>query len=235
MLDAIDAVDWSAIPGPPDRYQPARAARGLRALADAANPVEAAEAGLLLGGGGVVHGHSAAVFPAAAVATPLLLDIAQQGHPAARDTALTLIDEALSFSPHGAYTRVTTSADAAVPVCCAIAHQVRARTALLAGWGKRGRALLADAAEHWRFEIRECVADGADTAAFGTVDGCLPSGVPAVELHVGGEIAVLDEVALLYPPVDGCPDACLRVTGRRPEELPPGAVLFRAECGERVH
>ncbi|MFE0256336.1 hypothetical protein [Streptomyces sp. NPDC059010] len=234
MLDAINAVDWGAIPGHPDWYEPARAARGLRALAGAANLVEAAEAGSLLGGG-IVHGHSAAVFPAAAVATPLLLDIVQQGHPAARDTALGLVDEALSSYPHAEYTRVTTSYGTAVPICCAIAHHLRARTTLLAGLGKRGRTLLADAAEHWRFEIRECVPDGNDTAAFGALAGCFPGGVHAVELHLGGEITVLDEVALEYPPVDGSLEACLRVTGRRPGELPPGAVLFPAECGERVH
>ncbi|MEV5383138.1 hypothetical protein [Streptomyces sp. NPDC052721] len=235
MLDAIDAVDWGAIPGHPDWYEPARAARGLRALADAANMVEAAQAGSLLGGGGIVHGHSAAVFPAAAVATPLLLDIAQQGHPAARDTALGLVDEALSSYPHAEYTRVTTPYGTAVPICCAIADQLRARTALLAGLGERGRLLLADAAEHWRFEIRECVADGNDTAAFGTRVGRFPGGVHAAELHLGGEVAVLDEVALEYPSVEGSVEACLRVRGRRPGELPPGAVLFPAVCGERVH
>ncbi|MET8772197.1 hypothetical protein [Streptomyces sp. NPDC004658] len=235
MLDAIDVVDWGALPGHPDWYEPARAARGLRALAEAGNLVEAAEAGSLLGGGGIVHGHSAAVFPAAVVATPLLLDIAQHGHPAARATALGLVDEALSSYPHAGYTRVTTSYGAAVPICCAIAGHLRARTAFLAELGKRGRALLAEAAEHWRFEIRECVADGGDTAAFGALAGRFPTGAHAGELHVDGEIAALDAVALEYPPVPGSFEACLRVRGRRPVELPPGAVLFPAACGERVH
>ncbi|MFC7986612.1 hypothetical protein [Streptomyces sp. NPDC057336] len=235
MLDAINAVDWGAIPGHPDWYEPARAARGLRALADAGNLAEAAEASSLLCGGGIVHGHSAAVFPAAVVATPLLLGIAQQGHPAARDAALGLVDEALLSYPHIEYTRVTTPYGTAVPICCAIAHQLRARSALLAGLGNRGRALLAGAAEHWRFEIRECVADSNDTAAFGALAGRFPSGVHAAELHVGGEIAVLDEVAIEYPPVDGSVEACVRVMGWHPAELPPGAVLFPAECGERVH
>ncbi|MFC7818945.1 hypothetical protein ACFUTR_30455 [Streptomyces sp. NPDC057367] len=235
MLDAINAVDWGAIPGHPDWYEPARAARGLRALADAANLAEVAEASSLLRDGGIGHGHSAAVFPAAAVATPLLLDIARQGHPAARDAALGLVDEALSSYPHGEYTRVTTSYGTAVPICCTIAHQLRARSALLAELGKRGRALLADAAEHWRFEIRECVADSNDTAAFGALAGCFPSGMHAAELHVGSQIAVLDEVALEYPPVNGSVEACLRVTGWHPADLPPSAVLFPAECGERVH
>ncbi|MGW1227625.1 hypothetical protein [Streptomyces sp. NPDC002530] len=235
MVDAIDAVDWGAVPGPPGWYEPDRAARGMRALADAKGLVQAADAGSLLGGGGIVHGHSGAVFPAAAVATPLFLDIAQHGHPAARDNALGLIDEALSFHPHADYMRVATSYGTAVPICCAIAHRLRARTALLAGLSTWGRTLLADAAEHWRFEIRECVGDGDDTAAFGVLAGTFPGGVQAGELHLGGEIAVVDDVALEYPPVKGTDEACLRVTGRRPDDLPPGAVLLPAECGERVH
>ncbi|MFJ9821925.1 hypothetical protein ACIRU3_43175 [Streptomyces sp. NPDC101151] len=235
MLDAIHAVNWDAVPGHPDWYEPARVARGLRALADAANLVQAGRAGSLLGGGGIVHGHSAAVFPAAAVAAPLLLDIAEQGHPAARDTALGLIDEALSSCPHAEYTRVTAPDGTAVPICCAIAHHVRGRTALLAGLGKRDRSLLADAGEHWRFEIHERVADGNGTAAFGTLAGSFPDGLHAAELHLPGEITVLDEVALEYPPAQGSFEACLRVIGRHPRELPPGAVLFPAACGEHVH
>ncbi|MFE6286119.1 hypothetical protein [Streptomyces sp. NPDC057877] len=57
----------------------------------------------------------------------------------------------------------------------------------------------------------------------------------AAELHVAGEIAVLDEVAVKYSPTDGSLEACLRVIGGCPDGLPPGGVLFPAECGERVH
>ncbi|MFJ8295337.1 hypothetical protein ACIQ9R_05650 [Streptomyces sp. NPDC094447] len=235
MGDAIDAVDWSAIPGHPEWYEPARAALGLRALADATNLVQAAAAGSLLGGGGILHGHSAAVFPAAAVAAPLLLDIAQKGHPAARDVALGLIDEALSSYPHDEYRRVTTSYSTAVPICCAIAQQVRPRSALLISMGRRGKTLIDSAAEHWLFEIAECAADSQDTAAFGTLAGRLPSGKHAAELHAGGTVSLLEEVVLEYPPVDGSADACLRLRGRHPAELPPGAVLLPAECGDRVH
>ncbi|MFG3206706.1 hypothetical protein [Streptomyces sp. NPDC048192] len=235
MSDAIDGVNWGGVPGPPGWYEPARAARGLRALADASNLVQAAEAGSVLGGGGIVHGHSAAVFPAAAVAAPLLLGIAEQGHPAARDTALGLLDEALSSYPHAGYTRVATPYGTAVPICCAIAQHLRTRTALLGGSGKRGRELLADAAEHWRFEIRECVDDGNDTAVFGALAGRFPDGVQAAELHLAGDFTVLDGVALEYPPAEGSREACLRVMGRHAGELPPGATLLPAECGERVH
>ncbi|MFJ4835754.1 hypothetical protein ACIP79_38485 [Streptomyces sp. NPDC088747] len=235
MSDAIDAVDWGAIPGHPDWYEPARASRSLRSQADAANPVEAAEASPLLDSGGIVHGHSAAVFPAAAVAAPLLLDITQHGHPAARNAALELVDEAPSSYPHDEYTRMTTSYGPAVPICCAIAHQPRAPAAFLVELGKQSKALLAHTTKHWCFEIRECVADSNDTAASGALPGCFPGGVHAVELHDGGETAVLDDAALKYPPTDGSSQACSQVTGRHPGELPPGAALFPAECGERLH
>ncbi|MFR9793860.1 hypothetical protein ACL07V_35300 [Streptomyces sp. MB22_4] len=235
MLEEIDAVDWGGVPGHPDWYEPDRAARGLRALAEAGNLVQAAKARSQLDGGGIVHGHSAAVFPAAVMATPLLLDIAQHGHPAAKAAALGLIDEALSSYPHAGYTRVAAPDGAAVPLCCAIAHHLRARTDFLVGLGRRGKSLLADAAAHWRFEIRECVADGSGTAAFGILAGCLPDGVQSAEMQVAGAITVLSELTLEYPPAEGSLEACLRVIARHPRELPPGAVLFPAECGDRVH
>ncbi|WP_308293627.1 hypothetical protein [Streptomyces sp. RM72] len=235
MLDEINAVDWDSLSGHPEWYEPDRAARGLRALAEAANLVQAAEAGSQLGNGGIVHGHSAAVFPAAVVATPLLLDIAQRGHPAARHTALGLLDEALSCWPHAGYTRVAAPDGTAVPLCCAIADHLRERTEFLVGLGRRGKALLADAAAHWRFEIHECVAVGSGTAAFGILAGRLPDGVRAAEMHLAGALTVLSELTLEYPPVEGSREACLRVTARHPGELPPGAVLFPAECGDRAH
>ena len=235
MRDAIDAVNWHAVPGRPGWYEPDRVRHGLHVLAGAANRVRAAEAGALLGGGGIVHGHSGAVFPAAAVATPLLLDIAEHGHPAARDTALGLVDEALSSWPHAGYTRLSTPDGMSVPLCCAVAHGIRTRTDFLVGLGKRGRALLADAAEHWRFEIQECVAEGDDTAAFGVLSGSFAEGAHPAELHRRGEPTGPAEVALIYPPTAGSPEACLRLKGRHPGELPPGTFLLPARCGERVH
>ncbi|MET9953283.1 hypothetical protein ABZ135_17270 [Streptomyces sp. NPDC006339] len=231
----IEAVDWSSLPGHPDRYEPDRAARGLRALAEAATPVQAAEAGSQLGGGGIVHAHSAAVFPAAVTAAPLLLDIVRRGHPAAKATALELLDQAMSYHPHAGYTRVATPGGIAAPLCCAIAHQVRARTASLVELGEKGGSLLDAAAAHWRFEIRECAADGSDTAVYGRLSGRLPDGVRAAEMHVTDDITVLDELTLEYPPAEGSLEACLRVFARHPDELPPGAVLLPAECGHRVH
>jgi hypothetical protein len=235
VLKAIDAVDWGAIPGHPDWYVPDRVASGLRALAHATNLIQAADAGSLLDGGGILHGHSGAVFPAAVEAAPLLLDIAQQGHAAARGAALGFLDEALSCIPHAGYTRVTTPYGDAVPICCAIAHHLRSRAGFLAGLGRTGKLLLADAAEHWRFEMGECVADGDDTVAFGVLEGRFPGDVHAAELHVAGSRTVLDEVALEYPQAKDSSEAGLRVVGRRPDGLAPGAMLLPAECGECVH
>ncbi|MET8170397.1 hypothetical protein ABZT34_40260 [Streptomyces sp. NPDC005329] len=235
MLDEIDAVDWESMPGHPDWYEPDRAADGLRALAEAANLVQAAEAGSRLGVGGIVHGHSATVFPAAVVAAPLLLDIAQQGHPAARATALGLLEETLSCYPHAGYTRVAAPDGTAVPICCAIAHHLRDRADFLVGLGKRGKSLLAAAAVHWRFEIRDRVADGGDTAAFGILAGCLPDGVHAAEMHLADAITELSDITLECPPAEGSLEACLRVSARHPGELPPGTMLFPAVCGDRLH
>ncbi|WP_411071480.1 hypothetical protein [Streptomyces sp. cmx-4-25] len=233
MPEQRETVDRAAIPGPPGWYEPERVARGLRVLSGAANTVRAAEAGSLLGCGGIVHDHSGSVFPAAVTAAPPLLDIARRGRPAARDTALVLLDEALSFHPHAGYTRVAAPGGTGVPLCCALAHHLRAHADFLAGPDRRGRSLLADAAAHRRFEVHECVADGDGTAAFGVLAGRFPEGVHAAEMHHGGDVTALDGLTLAYPPEDDSPEACLRVHARHPDELPPGAVLFPAQCGER--
>lgn len=232
MLSEIESVDWDALPGHPDWYEPDRVPAGLRALDGARNLVQAADAGSLLGCGGIVHDHSGAVFPAAAVAAPFLLDIAQQGHPTARGAALGLLDEALSFVPQAGYTRVAGPAGQAHPICCAVAHHLRSRTDFLVGQGAMGRSLLADAAEHWRFEVRESVVDGDDTAAFGILAGRIAGGVArGAELHVADAVVTVDEVVLEYPPVEGSPEACLRLVGRRPYRLPQGATLLPGACG----
>ncbi|WP_371623434.1 hypothetical protein OG245_11580 [Streptomyces sp. NBC_01116] len=238
MLEAIDAVDWDGLPGPdglnaPDGlYSPARVATGLRALATATGLVRAADAGALLAGGGLVHDHSGTVFPAAVVAAPFLLAVARHGHPEAGATALGLLDDALAFAARDRLTRVATPYAEAVPICCALADHLRGGADLLATRGREGGQLLADAAEHWRFDVQEVVAGGEGVAAFGALAGRFPDGAPAAELHRAGRVTVLERVVLHYPPEpDGGPDACLRVDGVRPDELAPPAVLFPARCG----
>ncbi|WP_261400405.1 hypothetical protein [Streptomyces sp. CBG31] len=180
MLNAIDAVDWSALPGPALRYEPDRAAAGLRALATATGLVQAADAGSFLAGGGLVHDHSGEVFPAAVTAVPLLLAIVRHGHPAAGATALGLLDDALAFATHDASTRVATPYAEAVPICCALADRVRGGAGLLAASGAEGGRLLADADGHWRFDVEEAVAEGDGALAFGALAGRWPGGGTSV-------------------------------------------------------
>ncbi|GAA3483362.1 hypothetical protein [Streptomyces yanii] len=235
VLDAIDAVDWAAVPGRAGWYRPGDAASGLRDLASAAGLVAVAEAASRLAGGGLVHGHSGAVFPAAVIAAPILLDIVEGGLPSAGRAALGLLDEALSSYPFAGDTRVGTPYGAAVPLCCALADHIRARRELLAGHGRAGTSLLAEAAGHWRFVIDDCVGTGSDTSAFGVLAGTVPDGSHPAELHTADGVTGLDAVRVEYPPVDASFEACLRVVGAPPGALPAGAVVFPAVCGEREH
>ncbi|MEV7270900.1 hypothetical protein ACIQIG_20470 [Streptomyces bacillaris] len=232
MLNAIDAVDWSALPGPALRYEPERVAAGLRALATATGLVQAADAGSLLAGGGLVHDHSGEVFPAAVTAVPLLLAIVRHGHPAAGATALGLLDDALAFATHDASTRVATPYAEAVPICCALADRVRGGAGLLDSSGPEGGRLLADADGHWRFDVEEAVAEGDGALAFGALAGRWPGGGTSVaaELHRPGRAVPLVQAVLHHPPEDGHPDACLRLPGVLPDGLAPPAVLFPARC-----
>ncbi|MFJ1590035.1 hypothetical protein ACIOD0_07250 [Kitasatospora albolonga] len=229
----IETVDWSGLPAPADLYRPDHAATGLRALATATGLVQAADAGALLAGGGLLHDHSGAVFPAAVVAAPFLLAIAQHGHPQAGVTALGLLDDALAFATHdGRRTRVATPYAEAVPVCCALADHLRRGADLLAAAGREGKRLLAEAAAHWRFDVREVAAEGGGAVVLGSLSGRFPGGggPRAAELHRGGRITALEQVVLHYPPEDGSPDACLRIPGAHPDELAAPAVLFPVRC-----
>lgn len=235
VLEAIDAVDWAAVPGRAEWYRPDNAASGLRGLASAAGLVAVAEAASRLAGGGLVHGHSGAVFPAAVVAAPILLDIVEGGHPSAARAALGLLDEALSSYPFAGDTRIGTPYGAAVPVCCALADHIRARRELLAAHGRAGRSLLADAAGHWRFVIDCCAGAGSDTSAIGVLAGTVPDGSHPGELHTADGVTALESVRVEYPPMDASCEACLRLVGVPPGTLLQGAVVFPAVCGEREH
>ncbi|MFF4943533.1 hypothetical protein [Streptomyces rubiginosohelvolus] len=233
MLEEIDAVNWGGLPGPRDLYDPDRVATGLRALATASGLVRAADAGSLLAGGGLVHDHSGAVFPAAVTAAPILLAIVRDGHPEAGATVLGLLDDALAFAVCDRRTRVATSYAEAVPICCALADQLRRDAGLLAASGAEGRRLLADAAHHWRFDVQEAVAEEDGVAAFGVLAGRFPGGTQPAELHRAGHVTPLAvQVAPHYPLSDRSPDeACLRMDGARLDEVAPPAVLFPGRCG----
>ncbi|HEX2313963.1 MAG TPA: hypothetical protein VHJ17_09525 [Thermomonospora sp.] len=230
MLGAIESVDWAAIAGPADRYSPERVAGGMRDLASATSNLAAAKAASLLAGQGILHEHSGAVLPAAVAAAPLLLDIIEHGHPRARNAALGLLEDSLTYDPLNGYTRID-----AVPLCCAIAGHIRARHDLLTGQGRDGGDLLAKAAEHWRFELRDLVVDDTDMIAFGVLGGVFPGGRHPAELHDAHRIIPLPAVALEYPPEDDSAEACLRLVDVPPDRVRTGAVLYSAVCGARVH
>ncbi|WP_345364034.1 hypothetical protein [Actinoallomurus liliacearum] len=235
VLDSINAVDWAAIPGRAGWYSPECAAAGLRDLASATSNLEAAKAASRLAGGGIIHDHSGAVFPAAVVAAPFLLDILEHGRPKAQGAALDLLSCSLTHEPFAGYTRVDTPSVKGVPLCCAIAEQIRARDDALGAQGHGARSLLADTAEHWRFEVRDVAAEYEATAVFGLLGGTFPDGAHAAELHDGRRIIQLAAVTLEIPPNADSDEACLRLIGVPVDRVRAGAVLYPAVCGERVH
>ncbi|MFI9244006.1 hypothetical protein ACIGXF_15750 [Streptomyces sp. NPDC053086] len=114
---------------------------------------------------------------------------------------------------------------------------IRGRRTCLRGLGKRGRLLLAECDEHWRFEVREAVPDGGDVIALGALGGVIASSGPAGELHHAGDIVPVARVVPEYPYDDAVGEACLRLRGAAPQDrhCRPGAVVFPAQCGNWVH
>jgi hypothetical protein len=152
-LDAIAAVNWSAIPNPTWHQcdDPERVAHALHLLTMSTTANETGDAASLLAGGGFVCSHAAMVFPAAYAATPILLDLVQHGRrPRIRGAAVGLLSEALGCFPPAGHNRVDTPYGTDVPLCCAIARHIRNRRSALLAHGPSGKELLAEAALHWR-------------------------------------------------------------------------------------
>lgn len=237
LSDAIDAVDWSTVPAPPSPYyRPEVITDSLKELATATTLDQVADAASRLAGGGIVHGHSGMVFPSASWAAPLLLDIVEQGHPRARAAAVGLLDDALCFHPPAGYNRVITEYETHVPICCAVARSVRNRRDVVLAQRRPGKRLLTEARLHWRFDIEETltVSEGV-VAAFGVLEGVLPSPPVKGELHAGPEQFSVPTVDTEYPPADDTGQACLLLKNVPTEEAVPGSVLRPAACGEREH
>lgn len=237
LSDAIDAVDWSAVPAPPNpRYRPEVIVGSLKELATATTLDQAADAASRLAGGGIVHDHSGMVFPSASWAAPLLLDIVEQGHPHARAAAVGLLDDALCLHPPAGYNRVVTEHGMHVPICCAVARSVRSRRDILLAQGHPGKRVLAEARLHWRFDIEETlpVSEGV-VAAFGVLEGVLPSPPVEGELHSGPSRFRAPAVETEYPPADDTGQACLLLRGVPTEKAVPGSALHPTACGEREH
>ncbi|WP_103780678.1 hypothetical protein [Streptomyces sp. Ru71] len=239
LTERIAAVDWAAIPTPVLRVPPCAAERfphgwrlpspvaPLQALATARNQVQVAEAMTRLQNTSILHGHMAAVFPAAVAAAPLLLDIAEEpdAHPLARDSALGLLSDFLALNPFAEFNRVD-----GTPLCCAVAELIRARRPFLRSLGKRGRTLLRETDDHWRFEVGEVLPDAGRPFVFGMLDGRLPGPAVRVEIQHNGAQCL---ASVEYQPESESGDACVRLDDSA--EVAVGAVLRPAECGEREH
>jgi hypothetical protein len=235
VRDAIHAVEWTAIPGPPGWYEPEDAASGLRELAAATTLLQVTAAVSRLENGGLCHGHSGAVFPAAAVAAPVLLGIVAHAGPRARGAALDLLESGLRYDPHAGYARIDTAEAAQVPVCCAIAEHVRACGDLLHRCGEAGRLVLAEADPHWRFQVRELFAEADDVLAYGTADGTVPADRFPAEVHAAGRITAIADAVPEYPVDADTREGVLRLIGVQPDRVRTGAVLYSAGCGARSH
>ncbi|GGM20926.1 hypothetical protein GCM10010129_76460 [Streptomyces fumigatiscleroticus] len=247
LVDEIDAVDWAAIPTPrlrvprvgrevPEWFDLPSPAPGLRALARATTIPAVAEAASLLAGSALLWEHMGAVFPAAVAAAPFLLRIAEREYVHARDAALGLLSDMLCSYPFADYNRVRVPDGSTPALCCAVAEAIRSRRDFLLTLGKPGKRLLALCDEHWRFEIREVVRDGADVIALGYLSGSLPSSGPAGELHHNDGLTALDALAPEYPLDGDTPEACLRIAGAAAGgHCGPGGIILPAACGLRIH
>ncbi|MFE2544714.1 hypothetical protein [Actinacidiphila glaucinigra] len=238
ILDAIDAVDWSALPNPTPwpGDEPARVADALRRLTVSTTANETGSAAAALEGSGFTCGHAAMVFPAAYPATTILLDLVEHGRrPRIKAVALSLVFDALCFSPLAGHNRVDTPYGTDVPLCCAIARQIRSRAGVLLAYGIHGKHLLAQAALHWRLAVEEAESqpDGS-TTALATLEG-VPFATPAeAEVHTAasGDTGAILRVESLTADASGA--ACVQLADVR-GVLPSGAVLYDAECGRREH
>lgn len=244
MFDAIETTDWAAIPGFAKFYEPANVAPALRRVVDAVSAAQAANAAAGLFGGGLVHDHSAGVHPAAVIAAPILLDIAENAArpEVVRPIALALLDNAMRSHPYAGYTNLATpdGPDGPdIPLCCAVARIVRARAALLRSFGRSGTELLREADRHWHLTIAEVSAGVEPDSALviGRLEGIPePSPTPCDLRHPGNSALRLTATAELAWPVDEATtsEACIILRGISPDRLLPGSALC-SPCSDRVH
>ncbi|WP_329527001.1 hypothetical protein [Streptomyces sp. NBC_01462] len=237
-LDAVDAVNWSAIPNPTAHPSddPQRVAHALRRLTVSTTANETGDAASLLAGGGFVCSHAGMVFPAAYAATPVLLNLVEHGRRARiKDAALGLLLDALCSLPPAGHNRVDTPHGTNVPLCCAIARHIRSRHAVLLAHGRFGSQLLAEAELHWQLTIEETELqpDGTLTAIAVLEGTPLPPPAEA-ELHVPSFVQHAAKVCIEALTADSSGVACLQLK-QTPTRIVPGSTLYAAECGLREH
>ena len=243
ILDAIDSVDWSAIPVPlPDfRDDPLRAARALRSLALSTTLNETGDAASVLAST-LICDHAGLVYPAAHPATPILLDLVEHGaRPRIRAAALGLLDDALHCLPSAGHQRVSTSYGDDVPICCAIARHIRGRRAALVAHGRWGARLVADADLHWRLTVEDAEPPQPDGASvlLGVLEGApFPTPVDA-EMEDRAQpdtpAAAVTTVRIESLVAEASGAAYVRISGASERAVRTGSVLRPAECGLREH
>ncbi len=237
-LDAINAVKWSAIPNPTRNQwdDPESVAHALRLLTVSTTAHETGDAAASLAGCGFVCSHAAMVFPAAYAATPVLLDLVEHGRrPRIQDAALGLLADALGYFPIAGYNRVDTSYGTDVPLCCAIAREIRGRRSALLARGNHGKRILAEAELHWWMTIEETEPhSGGTLTALATLEGT-PFETPVeAEMHspLSEQPATAVWINALTAEASGA--ACIQL-GQAPSEPLPRSALCPAECGRREH
>ena len=238
MFDAIEAADWTAIPGFAKFYEPATIAPALRKLAAATAPAQAAEAAAPLFSHGLIHSHSAGVHPASVTATPILLEIIGHAHPATHSAALGLITEAMTGYPYTGFTTVATVDGPDIPLCCAVAHLTRSSQAVLSALGRPGKNLLSITDEHWRFTIAETASGPTPASALvtGTLEGRprLPAGQFDIRHPLQPALRLQGAITSMEPATRQAEQVYLTIDGVGPEQLPPRTTLW-APCTDRVH
>ncbi|GAA4966524.1 hypothetical protein GCM10023205_33950 [Yinghuangia aomiensis] len=153
VLRAVDLMRWNAVPGPSNGvYRPGDCGSALRALAVAEDAAATRESLALLESGGIVHLHSATVYPTAVAAAPILLDIADLAAPAAAAGAASLLEHMLGYEPFPGFERVAVAAGRKIALCCAVARMIREHPGAARGARQIWRPLVEAAAEHRWFD-----------------------------------------------------------------------------------
>ncbi|MCI3275005.1 hypothetical protein [Streptomyces cylindrosporus] len=238
-LDAIDAVNWSAIPNPTwHQYDdPEHVAHALRLLTLSTTANETGDAASLLAGGGFICSHAAMVFPAAYAATPILLDLVEHGRlPRIRNAAVGLLSDALGCYPTAGHNRVDTPYGTGIPLCCAMARHIRHRRSVLLAHGPSGKELLADAALHWRLAIEETERrSGTELIALAVLEGS-PFSTPAeAETHTSPSTLAAATVRIEDLTADPTGAVAVHLSGTSLDAISAGSTLYPAECGRREH
>ncbi|MFD8087846.1 hypothetical protein ACFV4F_39870 [Kitasatospora sp. NPDC059722] len=230
IFEAIDAVDWEAHPHRRDPYT-ADTAVNLRALAAATTLNQASRGMTRLLDSAITDDFEGTVYPAAELAVPILLDVVEHGHRRAASAALDLLQTLLNRFPDPDFSRVGAPGLPGLQACCVIADLVRARRDVLVLHRDDGRRLLALAADHWRFEVREVVdADADGVGVFGVLTGRPPARPVRAELHFERGFLGVPAVEVEHGPEDDSGESFLRLVGIPEAFVAPGTFVVPWEC-----